>query len=49
MAGLVELVIDARSEDEVRARLPVTDGHKQPLGLVHGGVYAASARSTASA
>ncbi len=40
MAGLVELVIDTRSEDEVRARLPVTDGHKQPLGLVHGGVYA---------
>ena len=29
-----------RSEDEVRARLPVDDRHKQPLGLVHGGVYA---------
>ena len=40
MADLVELVIDARSEDEVRARLPVTDAHKQPLGLVHGGVFA---------
>ena len=40
MAALVELVIDTRSEDEVRARLPVTDAHKQPLGLVHGGVYA---------
>ena len=40
MAGLVELVVDQRSDDEVRARLPVTDGHKQPLGLVHGGVYA---------
>jgi 1,4-dihydroxy-2-naphthoyl-CoA hydrolase len=40
MAALLELVIDARSDDEVRARLPVTDGHKQPLGLVHGGVFA---------
>jgi len=40
MADLLELVIDARSEDEVRARLPVVDAHKQPLGLVHGGVFA---------
>jgi uncharacterized protein (TIGR00369 family) len=40
MSGLLELVVDARTEDEVRARLPVTDAHKQPLGLVHGGVFA---------
>ena len=32
--------MDSRTDDEVRARLPVTDAHKQPLGLVHGGVYA---------
>src|SRR5262245_36866936 len=41
MAGLLELVIDARAEDnEVRAHLAVSDSYKQPLGLVHGGVYA---------
>src|SRR5262245_56463471 len=40
MAGLVELILHERTEDEVRAQLPVTDAHKQPLGLVHGGVYA---------
>ena len=40
MSGLLELVVDARTDDEVRARLPVTDAHKQPLGLVHGGVFA---------
>ena len=47
MAGLVELVVDQRSDGEVRARLPVTDGHKQPLGLVHGGVYAVIADALA--
>jgi 1,4-dihydroxy-2-naphthoyl-CoA hydrolase len=40
MAGLVELILHERTEDEVRAQLPVADAHKQPLGLVHGGVYA---------
>jgi uncharacterized protein (TIGR00369 family) len=40
MSGLLELVVDARTDDEVRARMPVTDAHKQPLGLVHGGVFA---------
>ena len=40
MPGLVELVVDERSEDLVRARLGVEDRHKQPLGLVHGGIYA---------
>jgi 1,4-dihydroxy-2-naphthoyl-CoA hydrolase len=40
MAALLELVEDSRSDGEVRAHLPVTDAHKQPLGLVHGGVFA---------
>jgi uncharacterized protein (TIGR00369 family) len=31
-----------------RARAAVGDHHKQPLGLVHGGVYAALAESLAS-
>ena len=36
------------SETEVRARLVVHDHHKQPAGLVHGGVYASIAESIAS-
>jgi uncharacterized protein (TIGR00369 family) len=31
-----------------RARAQVTQSHKQPMGLVHGGVYAALAESLAS-
>src|SRR3954447_13314994 len=38
--ALVDLQIVSSHENEVRARVPVTDGLKQPLGLVHGGVYA---------
>jgi 1,4-dihydroxy-2-naphthoyl-CoA hydrolase len=37
---LEALEVLARSEAEVRARVPVTDALKQPLGLVHGGVFA---------
>jgi 1,4-dihydroxy-2-naphthoyl-CoA hydrolase len=40
MSALFDLEIVSSAEDEVRARLPVTDACKQPLGLVHGGVYA---------
>ena len=36
------------TSDEVRARVVVGDEHKQPFGLVHGGVYAAIAESAAS-
>jgi len=39
-SALIDLEIDSSTDDEVRARVPVTDGLKQPLGLVHGGVYA---------
>jgi uncharacterized protein (TIGR00369 family) len=35
--------------DEVRARLAVTDEVRQPVGLVHGGVFAAMAESMCSA
>ena len=35
--------IVSRTDDEVRARLPVTDALRQPLGLVHGGVFASLA------
>jgi 1,4-dihydroxy-2-naphthoyl-CoA hydrolase len=36
------------SPDIVRAQVVVDERHKQPLGLVHGGVYAAIAESIAS-
>src|SRR3954469_12298716 len=38
--ALIDLEITSASDDEVRARVPVTDACKQPLGLVHGGVFA---------
>jgi 1,4-dihydroxy-2-naphthoyl-CoA hydrolase len=37
---LIDYEIVERSEDSVRARVPVSDAVRQPLGLVHGGVYA---------
>ena len=43
MSALLAMEIVERTEDEVRARLPVTDALRQPLGLVHGGVFAALA------
>jgi 1,4-dihydroxy-2-naphthoyl-CoA hydrolase len=36
------------SEDEARARVVVRDELKQPVGLVHGGVYASLAESVTS-
>lgn len=35
--------------DEARARIAVRDHHKQPLGMVHGGVMATIAESICSA
>jgi uncharacterized protein (TIGR00369 family) len=35
--------------EEVRARLEVNDGVRQPVGLVHGGVFASMAESMCSA
>ena len=40
MSALIDLEIVSSGDDEVHARVPVTDACKQPLGLVHGGVYA---------
>ena len=37
------------SDEVARARIPVADKIKQPMGLVHGGVFAALAESLASA
>ena len=36
------------SDSEARARVAVAEHHKQPAGLVHGGIYAAIAESIAS-
>jgi 1,4-dihydroxy-2-naphthoyl-CoA hydrolase len=38
--AMLDLEIVERTDEEVRARVPVTDALKQPLGLVHGGVFA---------
>jgi uncharacterized protein (TIGR00369 family) len=40
MAALIDVEILEETEDAVRAKVPVTDSLRQPLGLVHGGVYA---------
>src|SRR3954452_10732081 len=38
--ALIDLEIVSTTDTEVRGRVPVTDACKQPLGLVHGGVFA---------
>ena len=48
MSGLFDLEITHSGDAEVRARVPVTDSLKQPLGLVHGGVFASIAESITS-
>ncbi len=40
--------IDHASAEEMRAHLLVEDRHKQPVGLVHGGVMASMAEALAS-
>ena len=42
------LELDELSEELVRARVAVAEHHKQPTGVVHGGVYAAIAEALAS-
>ena len=46
--GYYGLQLDEHGEDLVRAHVDVADHHKQPTGLVHGGVYASIAESLAS-
>jgi 1,4-dihydroxy-2-naphthoyl-CoA hydrolase len=46
--GLYGLHVEAVTEEEARASVPVSDSVKQPMGLVHGGLYAAMAESLAS-
>ena len=42
------LEITARTEETITGRVVVGEQHKQPAGLVHGGVYASIAESLAS-
>ena len=46
--GLYGLEVLAVSAEEVRARVRVQEHHKQPFGLVHGGVFASMAESITS-
>jgi 1,4-dihydroxy-2-naphthoyl-CoA hydrolase len=46
--ALYGLEILARSDEEITARVAVRDEVKQPMGLVHGGVYASMAESITS-
>jgi uncharacterized protein (TIGR00369 family) len=50
-AGLGELLgikIAARGKNWLTAEMPVSDNHKQPLGIVHGGATASLAETVAS-
>ena len=46
--ALYGLEVDEIGPERVRARVPVRDAIKQPMGLVHGGVYASIAESITS-
>jgi 1,4-dihydroxy-2-naphthoyl-CoA hydrolase len=47
--GLYGLVVDSIDEDgTVRAHVDIEERHKQPAGLVHGGLYATIAESITS-
>jgi len=46
--ALYGLVFDEQTEEHVTAHVDLQDHHKQPMGLVHGGVLASIAESIAS-
>jgi 1,4-dihydroxy-2-naphthoyl-CoA hydrolase len=46
--ALYGLVIDEAGDGLIRAHVEVADHHKQPAGLVHGGVFASIAESITS-
>src|SRR5918999_450389 len=47
--GTIGVEVLELGEELARGRVPVTDRIKQPMGLVHGGIFAAIAESLASA
>ena len=46
--GVLGFEFLATGEEEGRARFTVADQHRQPMGIVHGGAYAALAESLCS-
>ncbi|MDX8150238.1 PaaI family thioesterase [Patulibacter brassicae] len=46
--GLIGLRVHDQGDGWIEASVPVVDGVRQPMGLVHGGVYAAIAESVTS-
>lgn len=46
--GLIGLQVGGHGEDWAEASVPVGDHVRQPMGLVHGGVYASIAESLTS-
>jgi uncharacterized protein (TIGR00369 family) len=46
--ALYGLVFDEQTDERVLAHVDIEDHHKQPMGLVHGGVLASIAESVAS-
>ncbi|MTD43298.1 hotdog fold thioesterase [Conexibacter sp. W3-3-2] len=46
--ALYGLVVDEQRDDLVRAHVDIQDHHKQPMGLVHGGLLASIAEAITS-
>ena len=49
LGGVLGFEILELGEEAARGRIPITDRVKQPMGLVHGGAYAAHAEELCSA
>jgi 1,4-dihydroxy-2-naphthoyl-CoA hydrolase len=49
MAGVMGFEMLEATEEHARGRFPVTDGVRQPYGIVHGGAFAAASETLASA
>lgn len=48
LSDILEISIVARGKNWLMAEMPVTEKHKQPFGIVHGGATAALAETVAS-
>lgn len=48
LSALLEMEFTEAGDDYLTAKMPVTDKHKQPMGLLHGGATAALAETIGS-
>lgn len=48
ISALIDIQLLERTDEQILARVAVTDALRQPLGLVHGGVYATIADALTS-